>query len=503
MNNARICVSLAAATAEEVFRQIARAAQSADIIEIRFDHLNIREIEKVLSDLPQIHKQYLFTFRPIAEGGRREISLTERLDFWTRVRTTMGHLDFMVDLEQDLELPFSFGRERTIVSSHNFGAKRDDAAVFGELLQKDASIVKIADSVKTITDSIPLWHLLERAAAAGRSLIPIAMGEAGKFTRILGPANGTFLTYAALENDAVTAPGQLTMSDLNEVYRIKRLDPQTDIYGIVAGDSSYSVSPYMHNPAFVAEDINAVFVPLQVADLSEFIVRMVKPELREVEINFKGFSITNPHKQAIISHLDAIDDVAKSIGAVNTIKIENGKFHGYNTDAPAFIEPLIRILGDIRGMHAAIAGAGGAARACVYSLKQCGADVTILGRDVARAAGLADEFGVRYGDIAGGFEGMDILVNATPLGTKGAHENVSIARGKQLHGVKLVYDLNYNPVETMLIGEAALAGIPTISGLEMLVAQGARQFEIWTGRKAPLEVMRHGVEKKLALENSQ
>jgi 3-dehydroquinate dehydratase/shikimate dehydrogenase len=325
------------------------------------------------------------------------------------------------------------------------------------------------------------------------------MGEAGKWTRILGLAHGTYLTYGSLEQGKETADGQISAKDLVEVYRVKELDQETKVFGIVGDPVSSSLSPYMQNPAFVAEKVNAVFIPLLVKDLGEFFRRMVRRDTREVELNFGGFSVTMPHKQAIMTHLDEIDPVAHKIGAVNTVKIGGDKLIGFNTDAHGFITPLKNRFGDLKGAKIAVGGAGGAARACLYSLAEEGADITVYARDQTKAAALAEEFGVKVGTPHTSFKPgtIDILVNATPLGMKGGETEGTIATAAQLNGVKLVYDLVYNPVETRLMREAKAAGVPSIGGLEMLVAQGARQFEIWTGRKAPVELMRNAVLERI------
>ena len=196
-------------------------------------------------------------------------------------------------------------------------------------------IIKIAVQTNDITDTIPIWKLLEKWKSEKEiiknkrlkeydelnkklkkvnysipppksflQIIPIAMGESGKWTRILGLAHGAFMTYAALDDGKETAPGQVSAKDLIEVYRAKELDENTEVYGIIGGNTAYSLSPYIHNAAFKFHNLNAVFVPLQTHDLDEFIRRMVKPETREIDLNFKGFAVTIPHKQSIIKHLE-------------------------------------------------------------------------------------------------------------------------------------------------------------------------------------------------------
>ena len=500
MKNGKICISICARTASELFEKITRAESLADVIEVRFDCLDHGELDVALEGLPKISKQYLVTFRPSEEGGKRVLPLSTRIIFWKRAVRALSEHDFVADHESDLNFPFGFDRGRVIRSHHFFGGSPDDLrTAYFELADINGEIVKIAVDCPEITDTIKVWKLLDAAEKNEGSLIPIAMGEAGKWTRILGPAFGAFLTYSSLEAGNETAPGQMSAQDLIDVFRVRELGRETLIYGIIAGDTSYSVSPWLHNAGFKAANLNRVFVPLQVADLDAFIRRMVMSDTREIDLNFAGFSVTNPHKQAIIPHLDEIDETAGVIGAVNTVNVRDGKLFGYNTDAPGFIAPLKTTFDDLKGARVSVVGAGGAARACVYALRREGAEVTVLARDTAKARPLMDEFGIPVAELLTGHQRLetDILVNTTPLGTKGETVDQTIATAEQLSGVKLVYDLVYNPAETRLLREAKIAGIPAINGLEMLIAQGAKQFEIWTGEAAPVAAMSEAVKKKL------
>ncbi len=496
MNQGKICVSICADTASEAIVQIRRADVVADVIEIRFDCLAPSEIALLTDHLRSLKKKFLITFRPANQGGKRAFTSGERKEFWAMILDRLHDSDSLVDFELDLERPAEFDAERTIASYHDFDGSGDTSARFGAVAQSTAGTIKIAVTVNDAVDAIGVWKLLD---ASERKVIPIAMGEAGKWTRILGLAHGSPMAYASIDDSGGTAPGQISAQVLGDVFRIKELDPHTHVYGVVAGNTSYSLSPYMHNAAFKHAGINSVFLPLQVADLDSFMRRMVCPETREVELNFHGFSVTNPHKQAIIDHLDGIDETARKIGAVNTVKVEDGKLFGYNTDAPGFITPLKEMLGDLKGARAMIVGAGGAARACIYALKNEGVDVTVLVRQPASATAFAEEFGVRVDQLTTDNRRLttDILVNATPLGTRGEAESGAIASAHELRDVKLVYDLVYNPSETKLLVEAKAAGARTLGGLDMLIAQGARQFEIWTGGQAPINEMRATVEERL------
>ncbi len=508
MNNGKICVSICTDTADGLIKLLRRAEEVADVIEVRLDGLKPDQVASAFDRL-QSEKTILLTIRPKSQGGKTDYSIQDRMSLWTHyaMHKRIDHKAIWIDHETDLipKKEFLFWAEDCFVirSQHDMDGVPDDLNKVYDRTVSDTEVGKIAVQAKDITDTIGIWNLLKRANEEGKKIIPVAMGEAGKWTRILGSAHGAFMTYAALETGSETAPGQISVEDMTDVFRVKEHDENTGVYGIVAGNTSYSVSPWMHNAAFKAAGLNSVFVPLQVADLGAFFSRMVLPETREVDINFRGFSVTNPHKQTIIPFLDEVDETAARIGAVNTVKIDDGKLYGYNTDAPGFITSLKQVFGDLAGVRVAVYGAGGAARACIYGLQHESAVVTLVGRNQEKGQALADEFEIEFltpssvkHPLANDF---DIVVNATPLGTAGSSVNFAILETEQLRGIKLVYDLVYNPSETTLIREAKDAGVPTIGGLEMLIAQGVKQFEIWTGSIAPIDAMRTSVRKRLQI----
>ena len=508
MNKGKVCVSICAATIEEFTEKINSSENFADVIEVRFDCLKNSAPEDLFQLLTDLRRRFqgklLATFRPAEQGGKINLSFEERTDFWINMRV-FEHVDW-ADLELDFPVekvnkfsgkPFS----RVIKSFHNFSSIPENLEkIYREIADTKSAIIKIAVPADDATAAISVWKLLARAKSENKQIIPIAMGEAGKWTRILSLAHGAFMTYAAPVEAEEVAPGQLSARDLIEIYRVKELDEQTEVYGVLGANTSYSLSPLMHNSAFKHYNLNAVFIPLQVKNLDEFIKRMVRAETREIDLNLRGFAVTIPHKQAIIKHLDFLDEAARQIGAVNTVKIADGKFYGYNTDAQGFIEPLLNIYGDLKGAKVAVFGAGGAARACVYALKKENADVTIFAREIEKADSLAKEFevqGSRFKVAGSNYNDFDILVNTTPLGTRGELENESIVSAAQIGAVKLVYDLVYNPFQTRLLAEADKVNIPKVGGLAMLVAQGAEQFKIWTGKDAPVKVMSAAVLKRL------
>jgi 3-dehydroquinate dehydratase/shikimate dehydrogenase len=497
VNNGKICVSVCAETAEEMIANIKRAEQFADVTEVRFDCVRDDQIDNLRSQISNFkyEKPLLATFRAHEQGGHREVSRDERRFFWQERQDSF----WAADLEEDVIADGGNYSEK-IVSFHDFdGVPGDLNQIYERLAATDANIIKLAVTADDITDAISVWRLLKLATADSKQIIPIAMGEAGKWTRILGLAHGAYLTYASLDGGKETANGQLTAKDLIETYRVKELDKNSEVFGVIGDPVSQSLSPYMHNAEFAAVGVNAVFMHLLVKDLDAFIRRMVKAETREVELNFGGFSVTMPHKQAIIPHLDSNDPTAAKIGAVNTIKIDDGKLTGYNTDAHGFITPLLARFGDVRDARVAVFGAGGASRACVYALQQQGADVTVFARDLNKAKAFADEFGIKHKQLTTDNRQLttDIIVDATPLGMKGALEHGSLFTADELSGVKFVYDLVTSAADTPIVREAKAAGVPVIGGLEMLIAQGVKQFEIWTGQAARPDKMRETLLTKM------
>ena len=501
MNPGKICVSICGETADDVVERIQGSKALADVIEIRFDCLRPEEIEHVVATLSDLNHTVIITFRPEDQGGRRKLTSDVRTKFWKFILPRLQNVDFLIDRELGADFQIDADDARTIVSLHDFEGVIDDLSSQLEALAHDtAGTVKIAISARDAADAIPLWKAMAQLKPANKRVVPIAMGEAGKWTRILGLAHGASMAYASLGDGDNTAPGQITARDLRDVFRVKDLDQNTSVYGVIAGDTSYSLSPFMHNASFKEAGMNSVFVPLQVGDLDEFLRRMVKAETREIELNFKGFSVTNPHKQSIMKYLDTVDETAQKVGAVNTVKIDNGKLLGYNTDAEGFVGPLKKMYGGLKDARVAVAGSGGAARACVYALQRERAVVTVFVRDPKKSRALEKEFGVVIKELTTDNQQLrtqDIIVNATPLGTRGEHEHETIATSDELRGIKLVYDLVYNPAETRLINEAKAVGVQTLGGIEMLIAQGARQFQIWTSSEAPVEQMRAAVEKHL------
>jgi 3-dehydroquinate dehydratase/shikimate dehydrogenase len=510
---ARVCVPVCVRRAGELPAAIERAAQFADVIELRFDCLEDetqfeaarRALEASLLPHP---RPVILTFRPAEQGGSRTLLKSNRFKFWGF--HYQGKADDFEDIELDkvaaeevvegwLNQSFTHW-ERVICSHHDFvGVPADLEAIYERMTKTRARILKIAVQADEITDCLPVLHLLERARREGREMIAVAMGEAGLLTRVLAPSRGAFLTFGSLDDEHATAPGQVTAEDLRDLYRVRSISKYTMITGLIGSPVAHSVSPHMHNAAFAARGSDAVYIPFEVRDPRAFARRMAHPLTRELDWNLRGFSVTAPHKGAIIDALDYVEESAREIGAVNTVVVEDGELRGYNTDAAAALAPLAGLI-DLAGARVAVVGAGGAARALLWSLRESRARATVFARDASRARALAAAFGAESQTLAGArFADFDAVVNATPLGTRGARETETAATAEQLRGVSVAYDLVYNPSETRFMREARAAGCASVvGGLPMLVAQAAAQFELWAGDAAPVEVMEKAATERLA-----
>jgi len=496
----RICVPVCARDFDRMREGVQRAADVADIIELRLDCLNeLETAARRVTELDGDSQSLILTLRSAEQGGHTSLDYDNRRQFWTTLKAPGA--DCFFDLEYDLvrefasaesSCPFELDWKRVISSHHDFNGLPPDLDVIYEVMAATpAGILKVAVQANDATDCLPIFKLLERAKSEGRELIAIAMDSAGMMTRVLGPSRGSFLTYGSLDDESGTAPGQITARQLRDLYRIDSIDSQTQILGIVGNPVSQSLSPHIHNAAFASDGLNAVYLPFEVTDVNQFISRMVHPKTRELEWNVRGLSVTLPHKSSVMPFLDWIDPTANEIGAVNTIVAQDDRLLGYNTDAQGFIRPLHERFGSLQNARCAVFGAGGGARAALWALRNEGAEVTVFARDPVKLSLLAQEFHVKIRQLANAdLSDFDLAINATPLGMQGAFEEATPVTAPQLRGVRLAYDLVYNPLETKFIREAREAGCDTLGGIEMLLAQAVEQFKLWTGKDPDPEVMR-------------
>jgi 3-dehydroquinate dehydratase/shikimate dehydrogenase len=325
-----------------------------------------------------------------------------------------------------------------------------------------------------------MMHFLERTRDLA-SVVGIVMGDQGIISRVLGLRAGSVFTFAAATVGEETGPGQISVRTLQETYRIDQLDAATKVYGVAGNPIKHSLSPLMMNTAFRRETVNGVFLALQATKLTDLLALV-----RDVPIS--GLSVTMPLKEDILKHLERTDPLSEKVGACNTVvRSQDGKLYGFNTDVAAVIRPLERRL-PLKGAKILVMGAGGAGRAAVFGLKDKGAEVFVMNRTPEAAQKLARQAKAKtFKRDQLAKTNFDVIINATPAGMQGVKPQ-SMLEPKEINA-RLVFDLVYNPLETPLIRMAREKSIPVITGVEMFVHQGARQFEIWTGKPAPEEEM--------------
>jgi 3-dehydroquinate dehydratase/shikimate dehydrogenase len=316
------------------------------------------------------------------------------------------------------------------------------------------------------------------------------MGDVGLPARILALREGSELAYAPVAE--ATAPGQVSLHDMLHLYRAHQLTRGTRVYGVIGDPIGHSLSPLLHNTGFATRNVNAVYLPFLVHQLDDFLKAIP-------EFGIRGFSVTLPHKQAILKHLEECEPLATEIGAVNTVVVRrDGSFYGCNTDYVGVLRALQRKL-RIKGSRALIFGAGGSARAAAFALARAGASVAICARREKAAKELARVVG---GEVvprrALRTERFDAILNATPIGMHPRGEISPLAPSEL--NCRIVMDLIYRPQQTQLLKNAAKKGIATVSGVEMFLAQGFAQWEIWMEKRAPEAVMRGAVLRALRAE---
>jgi len=265
--------------------------------------------------------------------------------------------------------------------------------------------------------------------------------------------------------------------------------PVPELFAVIGNPVSHSMSPGMHNCAFSATGYNGLYLPLEIRDIQEAVSGLKT-------LNFKGASITIPHKESIIDFLDAVDETARRIGAVNTVVNSHGGLIGYNTDGTGAILALTEYT-PIKDRHVAVIGAGGAARAIGFGLKTEGGRITIVNRSKDKGEKLAGDLNAKFIPLEEIRKiSCDILVNTTPVGMTPRVDDMCVPK-EVLDKHMVVMDIVYNPLKTRLLREAEKVGCTTVDGLSMFIHQGAGQFVLWTGMAAPVDMMRLAVAANL------
>jgi 3-dehydroquinate dehydratase/shikimate dehydrogenase len=380
------------------------------------------------------------------------------------------------------------GGPRRVLSWHDFRATPLDLGdrLRWLLARRRADLIKIVTFAEVAGDILRVRDLL-RAAREDR-LIAFCMGPKGAPSRILAAPWGSAAVFAPRRGAPESAPGQVPIEDLVDVYRVDSLRPETGLLGVLGSPVGHSLSPAVHNAALEALRIDLRYLPFEATTLAEFLPLMS-------ELRVRGLSVTLPFKEAFLPHVDSIDPEARRCGAVNTvIKVWN-RLEGRNTDIEASVAPLRSFL-PLRRATVAVIGAGGAARALLEGLRREGARAIVFNRTAARARSLARAAGARHLPWRR-LRGLrcDLLVNATPVGMAPLQNRTPVP----LSWVRArrVYDLVYNPPETLFLRRARRRGLQVLGGVEMFLTQGAAQFRLFTGQAPPIEVMRRALQEAL------
>src|SRR5712692_8763217 len=479
----RICAVVAAHTAAEMSHLVRSALRQTRTVELRLDWLS-SDAERVrflgwLSKSKPRNATFLATCRR-REGGGKFAGGVDRELYWLIQARQAGCQWCDLEVETLRKLPGQSVREypvppRILLSVHDFERTPD----LPRTINAPAHGRSIHDSVRLL-----------RLARSSRNFVAVPMGEAGLPARILALREGSALAYAAV--GAATAPGQVSLHEMKHLYRAHALTRRTRVYGVIGDPIAHSLSPLLHNTGFAARGVDAVYLPFLVRRLGDFLAAVS-------EFGIRGFSVTLPHKQTILKHLKECEPLAAEIGAVNTVVVRSdGSLHGCNTDYLGVLRALEKKL-QLQGSRALILGAGGAARAAAFALSRAGGIVSICARREKAAKELARAIG---GEVlprrALRTEFFDAILNATPLGMH-PHRGISPLSPGDLH-CRIVMDLIYRPRRTQLLKLAAKKGISTVSGVEMFLAQGIAQWEMWTGKRGPEASMRRAVLAALRAE---
>jgi len=480
----RVCLALSGDTVEDMLAAGESMARDNPFIEFRLDYL-----KQPLPALPKIHRflethQYVTaigTCRRAENGGKFKGSLASQLEVLSKALAAGCQI---VDLElqsaqktKPEAIARLRGRAGLILSFHDFRATRNLEETLEKMLAIPADFYKIVTTATTLSDNVTMMKFLQTHGGK-HALIGLCMGEQGIISRVLGVRAGSAFTFGAVDPSAglFTAPGQIGARELRNVYRIDQVDAATRIYGVAGDPIEHSLSPVIMNTALRRENVNGVYLPLHARTLKD-LMRCVR------EIPLHGLSITMPYKQAILPFLDNTDAHTTKTGACNTVvRGQEGKLYGFNTDIAGVIRPLEQRL-TIEGAKILVLGAGGAARAAVFGLKERGAEVWILNRTAVKGQKLARQAKARTlkrADLRKA--AFDVIINATPVGMGNTRD--CPLKDEEIQA-RVVFDMVYDPVETHLLQVARGKGISVIPGVEMFVQQAARQFEIWTGKPAP------------------
>ena len=510
------------------------AERGADLVEYRLDYFTglVSELAGLVEQSPL---PCILTCRSVEEGGHHARSDDERAAFYEHLCTgprQPAYLDIeLASFQRSPELrrrlsalvdhPAQVNATTTglILSTHDFEGRPADLYQRLEAMAQAPAcrVMKVAFTARSLRDNLEAFEILQQRT---KPTIALCMGPFGLPSRVLAPKFGGLLTFAALDAQSNTAPGQPTLDELVNLYGFRRLGPDTAVYGVIGWPIGHSMSPPIHNAGFAELDVAGVYLPMPVPPEWEHFKATVGSWLDAPGLDFRGASVTIPHKAHLLRLVGErggeLEPLAAAIGAANTLRVpENGPDKGVrnlyasNSDYAAALDSVCEAVGLTRAelgtLRVAVLGAGGAARAIVAGFAHHGATVVIYNRTLDRARELAEAFDGREGKVVAAR--MDklcdsccgVFINCTPVGMHPNTEASPVPREfwRDVTPGTVVFDTIYNPLQTKLLHDARAAGCVTIPGSEMFVRQAATQFEQWTGRPAPLATFRRVLTDRL------
>lgn len=512
----KLAVPIAATNPEQAIRQIQSARTAgADIIELRVDYLENLTAELVEQFIAETRKNdekpipVIVTCRDKREGGVVDYPRAFRIDILIgAVKAGAEFIDVeyenfrSADIRERIQQTLSQNsKTRLILSAHNFENKfKNILKLYHEITNLCAeAIPKLVYTANHINDCFEVFDLLNQAES---ECIALCMGEAGLISRILAKKLGGFLTFASIDENKATAPGQLTVEQFRNLYRCDEINADTELFGVIADPVGHSLSPAIHNACFAEKSMDRLYLPLLIKGGSlEFDTFIINARLRPW-LHFHGFSVTIPHKHSALKYVETnqgfIEPLAKKIGAANTLLIgPNEKLAAYNTDYAGALDAITAGMGitraGLKALPVAVVGAGGVSRAIVAGLSDAGAEVTIYNRTVEKAEKLAKEFDCAFGPLED-VRHMDarLVVNCTSIGMHPRVDATPVPKDA-INGDMTVFDTVYNPAQTLLLKDAQAKDAKTIDGITMFVNQAMAQFKLFTETNGNSDLMRKTV----------
>lgn len=545
----QICVPIMVEEHASAIRDATLAAEhGADLVEFRIDvffedkedstDLLQDRIDRVLELVKASPLPCIVTCRPHWEGGEYYGDDDERVSMYEALGTS-DHPPAYIDVElatytrsanikQKINLAVDHPKQqravstRLILSTHDFQQRPADLT--RKILQMQdepaCAVVKIAYRARSIRDNLELFEILRDQT---KPTIALGMGEFGVLSRILAPKFGGFLTFASLRDESTTAPGQITIEDLINLYRFRSIKPTTKVYGIIGWPVKQSMSPLVHNAGFEQIGWDGVYVPMPVESSYESFKATVLSLIDFKQLNFAGASVTIPHKEHLFKlfkqeqyrDIWSADANTELCASSNTIAVELVfderdvfEYGLYNTDSNAILTLLDANITEFSGTTASVYGAGGVARAAAIPLCARGTTIDLRFRTRETAEQLQHACESLQGSVTLNpmvdppSRNCTVFLNCTPVGMTGGPDpdglSIPIPDMPNLSPDTVFFDTVYNPIETPMLKAAKERGYRTIDGVQMFVKQAAAQFQIWTGQAAPEELFDTLVRNKLS-----